>query len=301
MDKFNRAYELTIQTGDLKQFVTIQLPFTIEFNIHRRYGSSQNDANIRIYNLSPQTRDLIRVDFSDLTKKREVILKAGYGNEKPVIFAGYVNLAQSVRDGVNFVTTIEAMSGNFAYTQATTGFSFGETTNNKVIVEQLINAMGGYGVKKGVISPKINTQITRATACDRNPIEELKDRVGTNGFFIDNNTINVIGENECIAGTANLINASTGLLATPVIYDQYVRCNVLFEPRFLIGQKVFLETETGSQKRLGYETAPNNYQYSMNGFYKIYEIIHNGTISDALGGNAVTTLGLQAGTFGELV
>jgi hypothetical protein len=312
VEKRNRIYELKIQldTGtDVEEYKVIQLPFTIEFNIIRVYRTAKQDATIKIYNLNEQTRNLIRVDFNDPLKRRKMILKAGYeGDQMSIIFAGYIGNAFSYREGTNFITQITGGDGGYAWETAESNHTFGIGTSYKQIITALLNDLVNANGKKNVVQiGKISNRIfentpnlQRQISLSGNTADLLRQFFANNGCFIDNNVINVIAENETIPSLVNEINAETGLLGTPIINAQKVFVDVIFEPRFLVAQRVYLRSSTGSQEILGVSINPKQYYFAMNSFYKIYDITHRGMISPTVNAPAITTLGMYAGIFQDI-
>jgi len=151
--KFGRNYYLTIQfeNGDI---LPLGLPFTIEFDVSRKLMAAPADAQIRIYNLGKDNRSRIHYDFSNYTpSKRFITLQAGYGNNTPVIFFGSITQAWSVREGVDFITTIEAFDGGTAYIN-------GEISPTKTFVEGMtLRSIYGTLMGEGVLDPANNTYL----------------------------------------------------------------------------------------------------------------------------------------------
>lgn len=281
MDKLNRKYKLSIQTrdGGLK---TIALPFTVEFDIHRNSFSSANTCSIRIYNLAPVTRDLIRKDPTDYGDQREITFQAGYGDKLSLGFKGNIQQAWSSREGSNMITEIECFDAGFAYVNATyEGPPFPKGTPDRTILATMAQSIGG-GVSVGAIGPSYDGVTTRGTAITGSPIERLTE-LSEGGFFIDGQVANVLAENEALyTGGIPLINAASGLLGTPLLESTFVHVEMLFEPGIQVAQLVQLESQTATR---------------FNGQHKVVGIKHRGTISEAVSGNAVTTLILLPGTF----
>ena len=118
MVKFNRQYDLNIQKVDEEHSLTIQNPFTLEFDVMRICLASANFASFSIYNLSLANRNFIRKDRQDFGLYRSILLHAGYGDNKPTIFQGNISHAWSIREGTNFITTMECFDGGFAFENA---------------------------------------------------------------------------------------------------------------------------------------------------------------------------------------
>lgn len=288
VNKFGRNYVLTVETApNSQEYITIKPPFTLEFDVQRNALSSANVCKFSIYNLSQKNRDRILKDWMNFSDVRKVIFNAGYGPGPnfPLVFNGYMNLAQSVRRGVDFITSIECFDGGNAYSNANVSTQFKSGTANRDIVRNMISSMKPYGVEQGAIG-SIPGTIGRGNAVEGNPIEIIQDITGgsgTSGFFIDNGKANYLSDNEHIASTdIPVISSGSGLLGTPVREQTFLTFDILFEPRLFIGQKIRLDSVTAK-----------NY----NTFYKVISLHHRGLISESVCGNAVTTIGVYHAGF----
>lgn len=283
MDKFLRNYSLRVQTNNpTRDFLTIRPPFTLEFDITRNELTSANLSKIRIYNLSQKNRNLILKDVINTDDIRLVTLQAGYGlgDSFPVIFAGYINQCFSVREGDNFITEIDSFDGGYAFVNSQFSREFKSGTAYRSIVDDIASSLGPFGVSKGAIG-EVEGEISRDKSYTGSPIDIISS-LTNGGIFIDCNKINCIGKSECVGTpTIPVINSKSGLLGTPLREQTILHFDVLFEPTLIVGQQIKLDSRTAG-----------NY----NGFYKIISIQHKGTISEAVCGDAVTTLGVFFGT-----
>lgn len=274
MDKFKRNYVLEVQT-QTGNTLFVTLPFTMEFDIIRNSYSSANISSIRVYNLSAKNRNLIRKDRTDYGALRTIKLRAGYGTNLPVIFVGNVTQAWSVREGVDFITQIESFDGGFAYANAITNEQFIAGTPLSSIIDTFIETLPG--VSKGAVGDYPGA-IGRGNSYSGSTTS-LLDEITGGGFFIDNERAYCLGDNECIQGAIQVINSASGLLGTPVREEIYLNFDILFEPRLSVAQKIQLDSITGA---------------NFNSAYKVVSLKHRGTISDAVCGDAVTSVGVFA-------
>lgn len=286
MDKLGRNYFLKIQKleGD---FLEVRPPFTVEFDIQRSILSSANTSAIRVYNLSPNNRNQIRKDVTDYDIFLGVQLQAGYGKNMPTIFQGNIKQAWSHRQKVDFITEIQSFDGGFALVNGVTNQTFNGPSSpgaadgepNVNVLRRLMNDLPG--VTPGVVGSFPGKLLRGSSYSGRTAdvITELSN--GT--FFIDNEKAHCLGENECLQGSIEVLDASTGLLGTPIREQNILHIEVMFEPRVLLGQKIELRS-VGSP--------------SFNGFYRIQSIQHRGVISESVCGDAITLLGLAYGTEG---
>lgn len=278
MIKNQRNYVLKVE-GRGGEKIVIEPPFTLEFDSKRTYYSDANYFSLRIYNLSKQTRNLIRKDvYADYF--RSVSLRAGYGSQMPEIVKGNITRAWTVREGTDFITTIEGFDAGFAFVNSAASQQYRAGTPQKSIIENLIQSMKQYNVQLGSVG-NYEGSISRGNSYVGSTIDIL-DEITGGGFFIDNGVAHVLKDDECLDDQALVINAKSGLLGTPTLEETIVSLSILFEPNPKIGQLVSLESITAER---------------FNGIYKIASIHHRGTISEAVSGNATTALELVSGKF----
>lgn len=261
--------------------IVIQLPFSIEFDITHNIMSSANVAQIRIYNLNPNTRNQLRFNIMDGTSiYRSLILQAGYGQGPfPTIFKGNINQAWSVREGVDFVTTIECFDGGFALNNgladslppfpANTPYSTAYKSMMAAFPQTTLGAIGNFP-----------GNLPRGNSFSGPLVDSLNNEVDGgqgNKFFIYNEQAYLLNDFECVAGEMPLINSQSGLLNTPIRELNRLTFDMVFEPRIFLAQKIELQSDTDQ---------------NFNGFYKVNSIKHRGMISPAICGDLVSSVGL---------
>lgn len=277
MDKFNRNYILQVQTQE-NEILIVEPPFTIEFDITRNILTSANVCSIRIFNLNSNNRNRVRKDIQDFNNYKSVQLQAGYGDTLPVIFSGNITQCWSVREGNNFITSIECFDGGFAFTNAQSNILIPAGTPQVDMLQTLIADLGPSFISPGAIG-SFPGNLSRGIALSGNTTDILRDRTG-GAFFIDNGKAHILGNSECLVGEMLLINSQSGLLGTPVLERTTLTFDMIFEPRLTVCQKVELKSSTGA---------------NFNGFYKVISLKHRGMISPAVCGSLVTSVGLWYG------
>jgi hypothetical protein len=292
--KFGRIYQLDIQTAS-GAILPVQLPFTVEFDVSRQIMSDSNTATIRVYNLSQDHRSQIRKNIQDFLSLRTISFRAGYGTKLSMAFTGNIQQAFSVREGVDFISQIEAYDWGFAFVNSEYSRSFGPGFTQEQIIADMVTqtqanvqalALPGTSINfsLGAIGQGYDVPTRRANSYDGNSADLIRQLTGSS-FFVDNGVANVLGVNECLpAEDITVIDASAGLLNTPVLEDSILHFEMLFEPRLVIGQAIQLISETEPE---------------LSGQYKVVSINHKGLISDAVCGDAVTSVGLFAPLLGE--
>lgn len=299
--KFGRNYLLTVELVDGTP-LTIKLPFTIEFDITRNTLSSSNVAQIRIYNLSQKTRDLIRYDFSNYTTNKKITLNAGYGDNLPIIFIGNITQAWSVREGTNFITTIESFDAGFAFvnSEIPPTATFKKNTPMRNVYQNLMSYLpnttfGAIGNKYTIDLNGNPFTLTKDKSYTGNTTAVLK-RLCPNAFFIDNGKSFILGDNECRKGQVATIDAQSGLLGTPLRELSTVTFDMIFEPGIVMGQEILLQSLTAPSFNSNVVNIDPKNGQNVNTNYKIVSIKHRGMISPAICGDAITTLQFFYGT-----
>lgn len=269
-------WELTVTVGE--ESVTVRYPLTIEFNIVRNTFASSNTATFNIYNLSPSNRDsdFFFQDRFNTDKIKMVTFKAGYNNTLTTVFRGYILESYTKRNGVDVVTSMQCMdlSGVGEYINTT----FNAGTTFKEAIEWIVNStntltLGNIGNINGTFKTPFTVEGT--------PLECLNTICGGHAY-IDNNTVNILNNNEGIETVVTEINANSGLLSTPERRGESVVVNSIFNPNYVVGQIINIKSDVTS---------------AFTGTYKVCGISHQGTISGAVAGERITTLNLLIGAF----
>lgn len=273
MDKFNRNYQMFIDTNDGGQ-LRIEKPFTVEFNIVRNTLSSANQGLFRIYNLNSTNRARILKDRIDFNNRKTIAFYAGYNSDLPLCFNGTVRRCYSERQGTNIVTTIEADDAGFAFNNALLEKAqYPKGTSRKNVLKDLIKKLKDFGVNEGKIGD-IKGSLLRTNSFGGPTINAIQEISGGT-FFIDNGVGYILKENEIIDGAVRVINSDTGLLGTPIRDSKLVEFSIIFEPRIVIAQGLSVESSVYPE---------------INNQYKVTAITHNGMISETVAGTAVTKI-----------
>ncbi len=270
----------------IPRFVEFGLPFTVEFDISAKNLDGANSARFRIYNLNPATRNLLLKNNIDFNTYIPISFYAGYGdddNNWPLIFFGNVSQGWSFREGTNFITQLECYDGGYAFSSARISVNGSAGERRQSILNKVIKQLEPFGVKPGAISfAKVAGAIPRGNSFSGNMQKVLNDLLGANSFFIYNNKINILAQNEYIPNqTLSVISSDTGLLGTPLRESTYLTFDIMFEPRLVLGQLVTIRSST----------APANFNQS----FVVTGIHHKGTISGSTCGEAITTVEVQFG------
>ncbi|MGB0908667.1 MAG: baseplate hub protein [Maricaulaceae bacterium] len=124
---------------------------SVEFDVQKTRSAEPNKADIKLFNLSPATRNQI-AGFSGGTAKGEftkIRLAAGYApngkDNSEVIFEGYIRRFWHAKEDTDWVTYITAGDGDLDYRNVTVNRSFGKGTPYSDIVRYILSRMPDVG------------------------------------------------------------------------------------------------------------------------------------------------------------
>lgn len=207
-----------------------------------------------------------------------IVFRAGYGTDTPIIFTGNVSQGWSMREGTNFITQLELFDGGFAFINGQTSLTVPKGTSYQSVIASLIQSLPDVAV--GSIGNYPGTT-QKAVTYSGNTIDILNQITG-GAFFIDNGVGNSLGNSEYTTAVQSIpvIDASVGLLNTPQLENGIVRFDLMFEPRLNVG--TIIQLKSGNLQ----EALQNNF----NGQYKVTSVKHRGMISPTVCGEVVTSL-----------
>ena len=310
--KFGRTYTLYYwYDPEYGACAKIRLPIALEFSVSRNNLASNNKCNLKLYNLSKKTRDLMfqdeldigvpfdakklakfgnfyRTDTSDdPTNKQHSKLKnrielwAGYSSTSTewLIFSGYVLSSYSYRSGVDWITEISGYTTNLR--DPSSYFCF--TANKGMSKADVINKIGNQllGVETTNFDPMYNEQFLEKDEVYMGTAQEiLTEHLGYKPY-VDNECLNVLSDETILLNKPSIINSKSGLLASPRRTQNGVKISMIFEPALRVGNIVAL----GAEREVTY----NDCQFSVSGF------VHKGTISANKDSSTTTELELWKG------
>ena len=294
--KLNRKFQLTVQLSPYSydvlgrpvsadkgftqsEYAVVASPYTLEFDINRNVLSQVNTATFKVYNLGPETRDKFYKDRADLTLYRQLILRAGYDGNMPIVFQGNILSADSYKNGTDIITEIICNDGGIATIAGFVNQAFGISKSQSDVINGLATQVP-LSTWSGIVPASFAKVYKRGLSISGSPWQELRKL--TNGrCFIDCETIYALNDYDAIEGELALVNSETGLISAPRKYREYIEAEMIFEPRIRVGQVIRLESTI------------NRY---INGTYKVTGFKHSGTISEAVSGDCKTTMHVFTGT-----
>lgn len=213
---FDRIVEVEIFETPLSKLRIDNLE--ISFIVERSITLAENTLELTIYNANPSTRK------TALKKGNNIIVKTGYADEvTKTIFIGNISYSASKYDGVNYVTTVQAVMArgdNQPFENINISVSYAAGTALSTVIQELAVA---YGLSVAGIP---NAQIALpnglvATGTVRNALKYCNKILNDNsaGLYIDNNQIIIYKTGEATRFDIPLLSYENGLLSANEITE----------------------------------------------------------------------------------
>ena len=256
--RFTRDYVLTIGVDGEK--VTIKPPFEISFSVVESIlNRSLNKMNISITGLTKETCQKLIKHEIDKEIYLPVEFLIGYKDSVIRVFKGSVRVGEMSRSGSSFVSSLECYDGhpdfNESYTSRTV--ASGELSLNSVLED-----MPNTG--KGVVTKDVRTTRPRVLVGASSAL--LSELAEDKEFYIKDEKIFVINDDEVTSSLVPVVNADTGLKSTPIQDHINTTFVTVINPDLKIGGLCEIISVTNP---------------SVNGVYKIYESSPSGSYRGA--------------------
>lgn len=235
MSRFFRDYELIISPPS-GSAVVVKPPMKIVFSCDKSSTGGLNRLNAQVFGLSEKSRLAIVKDAEE-RKRIPIVLRAGYEGNIETIFQGTIHRSSNDRQGSNFISSIEALDGGEDYLRG----HVSKTVANKeqavsAVLESLPNTESGKLTEL--------KEITRPKVMVGNPLKILPSLLQPNEtFYIDNEQLFIIKNNDVVQSYIPLVEAKTGLLKTPQRESQKVTFETLMNPSLKLGGRCDLKSK----------------------------------------------------------
>jgi hypothetical protein len=250
--RFSRNYVLVI-TVDGRN-VVITPPMQIVFEVTKSIRGGLNKMNIQITNLSENKR-LSLVKDAVQRKIMPVGLSVGYQDRIELIFKGTIHTGSNSRQGPDLLTSLECLDGGEDFLNS---FTARTVEGGRRAIDAALEDMPNTETGKITDRPVL----TRPKVLVGNSARLIDDTVGPGEtWYIDNEQLYVIKDNEVTSGLKPVVSAATGLISTPTRDSKLVTFETLMNPSVKIGGLASLKSST----------APH-----LDGIYRIETISYGG-------------------------
>lgn len=254
------------------------------FAIRRGDIQTPNTADIRVYNLAPNTSQRIQKEFT------RVVLQAGYDGNFGLIFDGTIKQVRRGRETpTDTYLDITAADGDQAYNFAVSAISLAAgQTSPKNTVEQIIKGMAAHGCQQGYIPETVPDQpLPRGKVIfgmSRDALRRLAENTETTWSIQDGKVDLIPLTGAKPSADIPVITSATGMIGLPEQTQNGIRIRTLLNPNLKIGQVVKIDNQSIQKMRfgLGVDNQAQNQFNSLaaktddDGFYYVMLAEHSG-------------------------
>lgn len=253
--QYLRKVSLTLNGENVEPIDFSALRF--RFAIRRGDIQTPNSADIRVYNVAPDTAYRAQKEFSRL------ILQAGYEGNYGVIFDGVIKQIRRGRESAtDTYLDITAADGDSAYNFAIVNASLAAGSTPADQTNAVMQGMEPWGVDPGYFpwdedaSPPQNG-LPRGKVlwgmC-RDAMREIGKNTGSS-WSIQDGKVNFVPDNAYLPGEIPVINAATGMIGMPEQTQNGIKVKCLLNPNIKIGGVIKLDNASIQQLRYGLAVA----------------------------------------------
>lgn len=258
--------------GNANQALSLK-DLRIAFEIKKSNVSYPNLAKIQIYNLSFQTRNLIKKEFTN------IIVNAGYVGQMQLIFSGNIKNVYHRIDGVDTITEIYAGDGDIAWQDGIANITFGAPMTLREMVIILGTTLPGidYGALEGLDQPRNSDRPYTFSCATRVALDELGATYNFS-WSIQNGLLETWPKNDAITAqsTAFAINAGSGMVGSPTVTEIGANVTTLINPLVLPNRWIYIQAAS-SNVALGnpyFQVRPNKPTIAQ-GYYIVNSVTHS--------------------------
>jgi len=235
-------------------------------SVVRNGAQVTNHGTITIKNLNREHRNELFVTSVYVKQRPNIIVQLFVGRDglgKYLMFEKDVFQASTVREGTDYLTTIECISGVSALSK-----TFNVNIKNMQLKDVIKNLSETMGIGIGTLDTN-NTElfnVGQANKTGHEIIRDLKRQIPNVDFFVDDNKLHV-----CDKGKASTIKAWTvtgnQLKAVPQLTENLVRLKMHLDPRINIGDTVDVKSQIMQSLNAPYivQSVSHTFEYSMFG------------------------------------
>lgn len=219
----------------------------VSFRIHRGDFQTPNTADIRIWNVAPETANLLQNEFTD------VVLSAGYQDSNfGQIFQGSIKQVRQGRiDQKDSYVDVTAADGDEAYNFASIVYSLAAGRPPKDHVQAMLQTMAKLEIGRGAVPDFTTNALPRGCVFYGATKDELRDFSITNdvNWSIQDGLLTFIPVAGPIQSGVIIVSPDTGLVGVPEQTQNGISVRADLNPNLKIGQVIQI-TDTINQLRL---------------------------------------------------
>lgn len=274
--QYKRFCSLIVSGGDGEGLDLSEL--RIEFKVRQWDIQTPNSADIRIWNLKPETSKRVEKEFTRVT------LQAGYeGADAGIIFDGtIVQIRRGRANATDTFLDIMAADGDAAYNFAVVNASLAAGSKPEDRLKAITAAMEKYEVTQGA-TPEDglgDATLPRGKVMFGMAQDHMRDLAASTltTWSIQNGKVNVVKKDGYLPDEAVVLNSQTGLIGLPEQTQDGINARCLLNPKLKVSGRVQINNASVQRAAASLQYTAINYFPSVaeDGFYRIVVIDHEG-------------------------
>lgn len=240
VELFGRAWRITISTVQIEAS-------RCSFTIARSLRPEPNTAEVRVWNLAPNTRQAL-----ELLDGVPVKIEAGYeAAPLSTLYLGELRRARTHREGVDLVTEIASGDGEQKLRTARVKVSVAKNATTQDVLRKLVQALGvAPGNSAQAIQrlrlAGIGDLFSGGTVLYGSASREMSNVCRSCGleWSVQDGALQLLPRAQALEGSAILLTARTGLVGSPTVDGKgRLSARSLLVPDMMPGRKVVVEAE----------------------------------------------------------
>jgi hypothetical protein len=245
----------------------------ISFDIKKNLGKHPNTCEIKLVNMSDDTRKFLT------NKPLRVDIEAGYGGVARLLWTGDLSWGNSKRDNTEWVTTLQLGDGLRAFALARTNKSYRPPVRVDKVLADAAASLGLTLPTTLAQSPQLKQALASGISLHGPTRDVLTEILAPYGFSwsVQNGQLQILRDDDTRPGTVHVVNQQSGLVGSPELTPPHnastsgkgaahrgseVKFKVLLWPELVPGGMVQLESQ------------------SVTGLFKITDVSHAGSTRD---------------------
>lgn len=273
--QYLRKATLIVAGGDGKGLDLSPLRFS--FKTKKSDAQTPNTAEIRVYNLAPETAKQIREEFKTIT------LQAGYESNYGIIFTGNIKQVRFGREsGTDTYIDIAAGDGDDAYNFAVVNTTLAAGAKQGDQVKAAAGSMTDKGVTTGYVADTGEQALPRGKVMYGMARDYLRQsaEASSTSWSIQDGKLQLVSLTGTLPDQAIALNSKSGLVGTPEQTNDGIKARCLLNPLLKIGGKVQIDEKDVAEAKLpdtGKDAAANKpASITSDGIYRVLTIEHSG-------------------------
>ncbi|MCK1783437.1 hypothetical protein L9Z73_03390 [Pseudomonas sp. TNT11] len=272
--------QISLKVGDAKSALDLS-DMRIRFAVRRGDFKTPNSADIRVYNLSPDTVRRVQKEFE------RVVLQAGYAGNYGVIFDGTIKQVRRGRESqTDTYIDITAADGDSAYNFAVMNVTLAAGSTASDHLQQALSSMASRGVTMGEAPDLAVNRLPRGKVF-YGMTRDFLDILGKTqdvSWSIQDGKLTLIPNNAYLPGEAVVVTSATGMIGLPEQTQNGINVRTLLNPGIRIGKRLQINNTSIQQYRYGLSISAGSSNSFVkqqaniadDGFYKAFVVDHYG-------------------------